>query len=158
MMIDRLPVTLGLQTLLATLTGRPVGLRSVPLDTQGRPVPPPYTILYPLDRGDDTRTLADNQRAAVMDYQATFVSGPTPGDPDSRGGDEQAQWMADRAWKVVERPADGSPGYAHPLNVGAGVTCWHREAREAGGTSEPNDAIITTVIRYRLFLEEQPTG
>ncbi|MGP3737910.1 hypothetical protein ACTWJ9_32905 (plasmid) [Streptomyces sp. GDS52] len=155
-MIERRPVTLGLQTLLATLTGRPVGLRSVPLTAAGQPVAPPYTILDPLDRIDDTRTLADNQRAAVMNYQATFVSGPTPGVPDSRGGDEQAQWLTDRAWKVVERPANGSPGYAHPLSVGPGVTCWRREATEAGGTSDAGDAIITSVIRFRLFLEEQP--
>ncbi|MGA5670078.1 hypothetical protein ACPCTG_31930 [Streptomyces pseudogriseolus] len=156
-MIQRLPVTQGLQALLATLTGRPVGLRSVPLNDQGTPVPPPYTILYPLDRTDDTNTLADNQTAAVLDYQATFVSGPTPGVPNSRGGDEQAQWLADKAWKVVQRPANGAPGYAHPINVGTGVNCWRREAREAGGTSDQNDAIITSVIRYRLFLEEQPT-
>ena len=157
-MIQRRPVTLGLQTLLATLTGKPVGLRSVPLTASGQPVPPPYTILYPLDRDDDTSTLADNQTAAVLTYQATFVSGPTPGDPNSRGGDEQAQWLADRAWKVVERPASNVPGYVHPLNVGPGVNCWRREAREAGGTSDQNDAIITSVIRYRLFLEEQPAG
>ncbi|WP_042174554.1 hypothetical protein [Streptomyces sp. NBRC 110035] len=157
-MIERRPVTLGLQTLLATLTGRPVGLRSVPLDNAGRPVAPPYTLLYPLDRSDDTRTLADNQRAAVLTYQATFVSGPTPGDPNSRGGDEQAQWLTDRAWKVVERPANGSPGYAHPMNVGPGVNCWKREATEAGGTSDAGDGIITSVIRFRLFLEEQPAA
>ncbi|MFC9891441.1 hypothetical protein [Streptomyces pilosus] len=157
-MIERRPVTTGLQTLLATLTGRPVGVRTVPLTASGQPVPPPYTILYPLDRTDATNSLADNQRAATLDYQATFVSGPTPNVPNSRGGDEQAQWLADRAWKVVERPASGAPGYAHPLNVGAGVVCWRREAREAGGTSDQNDAIITSVIRFRLFLEEQPTG
>ena len=152
-MIDRLPVTLGLKALLETLTTRPVGLRTVPVDAAGNPVPPPYTLLYPMDRGDATDTLADNSRAAVVDYQATFVSGPTPGDPNSRGGDEQTQWMADKGWKVIERPTDGSPGYAHPLNVGTGVDCWCREAREAGGTSEQNDAIITSVIRYRLYLE-----
>ena len=157
-MIERRPVTLGLQTLLATLTGRPVGLRSIPLTAAGQPVPPPYTILYPLDRTDDTSSLADNQRAAVVDYQATFVSGPTPGVPDSRGGDEQAQWLTDKGWKVVERPTSGALGYTHTLNVGTGVNCWRREAREAGGTSDQNDAIITSVIRYRLFLEEQPAG
>lgn len=157
-MIERLPVTAGLQALLATLTGRPVGRRTVPLDAAGRAVPPPYTILYPLDRADDTNTVADNQKAAVFDYQATFVSGPQPGIPNSRGGDEQAQWLADRAWKVVQRPADGSPGYAHPINVGDGVACWKREAREAGGTDNAEDAIITSVIRYRLFLEEQPAA
>lgn len=157
-MIERQAVTQGLQQLLATLTGRPVGRRTVPLDAAGRAVPPPYTILYPLDRADDTNTIADNQTAAVFDYQATFVSGPQPGIPDSRGGDEQATWLADRGWKVVARPADGSPGYAHPINVGDGVACWRREAREAGGTDNAEDAIITSVIRYRLFLEEQPAA
>ncbi|MFE0206994.1 hypothetical protein [Streptomyces sp. NPDC058985] len=155
MVIQRRPVTQGLQALLASLTGRPVGLRSVPLDGQGRPVPPPYTLLYPLDRTDDTQSLADNQQAAVFTYQATFVSGPTPGVPDSRGGDEQAQWLADRGWKVVERAVTG---YTAALNVGTGVTCYRREAQEVGGTSDAGDAIITSVIRYRLFLEEQPTG
>lgn len=153
-MIDRLPVTEGLQALLQTLTGYPVGRRSVPLDASGNPVPPPYTLLYPLDRGDDTATLADNNTATVVDYQATFVSGPVPGEADSRGGDDQAQWLADRGWKVVERPSDGSPGYAHTLNVGTGVDCWCREAREAGGTSEQSDAIMTSVIRYRLYLQK----
>lgn len=153
-MIERLPVTDGLQALLETLTTFPVGRRTVPLDEDGVPLPPPYTLLYPLDRADDTGTLADNGTAMVADYQATFVSGPVPGETDSRGGDEQAQWMADRGWKVVERPTDGSPGYLHSLNVGAGVSCWCREAREAGGTSDQNDAIITSVIRYRLYLEK----
>nr|WSZ21140.1 hypothetical protein OH837_49320 [Streptomyces canus] len=153
-MIDREPVTQGFQALLASLTGFPVGRRAVPLDETGEPVPPPYTLLYPLDRVDADNTLADNNKGAVADYQATFVSGPAPGLPDSRGGDEQTQFLADRGWKVVERPANGGPGYAHTLNVGAGVGCWRREAREAGGTSDPNDGIMTSVIRYRLYLEK----
>jgi hypothetical protein len=151
--IERLPVTEGLTALLQTLTGFPVGRRTVPLDDAGEPVPPPYTLLYPLDRTDNDNTLADNGKAVVLDYQATFVSGPVPGVPDSRGGDDQAQWLADRGWKVVERPADGSGGYVHPLTI-PGVGCYRREAREAGGTSEQNDAIITSVIRYRLYLEK----
>lgn len=155
-MIQRGSVTTALQALLASLTGKPVGVRTVPISpVMGSPYPPPYTLLYPLDRSSDDGTLADQSRTAVVDYQATFVSGPRPGQADSRGTDEQAQWLADRGWKVVERPADGSPGYAHPLSI-PGVTCWRREAREAGGTSDAGDAIITSVIRYRLFLEEQP--
>lgn len=153
-MIDRLPVTDGLVTLLEVLTGHPVGRRTAPLDDTGNPLPPPYTLLYPLDRTDDTGTVADDGRCTVLDYQATFVSGPVPGQTDSRGGDEQAQWMADKGWKVVERPTDGSTGYAHPLDAGPGVSCWRREAREAGGTSEQSDAIMTSVIRYRLYLEK----
>ncbi|MFM9373274.1 hypothetical protein [Streptomyces sp. Da 82-17] len=152
-MIERRLVTAGLKTLLTELTGRPVGVRTTPLDTEGRPVPPPYTLLYPLDHRTDDGTLADGHRTAVSDYQATFVSGPVPGAPDSRGGDEQAQWLADRGRRLVARPTDGSGGYAHPLNCGPGVGCYRRDAAEAGGTSEPNDAIITTVIRFRLYLE-----
>lgn len=152
-MIDRLPVTQAFQTLLATLTGRPVGLSTVPLDDNGEPVPPPYTLLDSLDKVDDDNTLADNNKAAVAAYQATFVSGPKPGHPESRGGVEQAQWMADRGWKVVQRPDDGTIGYLHALTID-GVNCWHREAREAGGTPTPEDGIITSVIRYRLFLEK----
>lgn len=151
-MINRLPVTLGLQTLLASLTGRPVGLGTVPLDDNGTPVPPPYTLLDSLDKTDDDNTLADNSTAAVANYQATFVSGPVTGEPNSRGGVEQAQWMADRGWKVVERPASGATGYVHALNVGPGVGCWHREAREVGGTSDAQDGIMTSVIRYKLHL------
>jgi len=150
--IDRLPVTQALQALLETLTGYPVGRRTVPLDANGQPLPPPYTLLYPLDRTDSDNTLADAAKCAVLDYQATFVSGPVPGQPDSRGGDDQAQWLADRGWKVVERPTDGSSGYLHPLTI-PGAGCYHREAREAGGTSDQNDAIITSVIRYRLYVE-----
>lgn len=153
-MIDRLPVTLGFQELLATLTQHPVGLRTIPLDDDGNPVQPPYTLLDPMDRLDDDGTLADDGKAIVVRYQATFVSGPTPGVPESRSGEEQVQWMADRAWKVTERPADQSTGYAHPLNAGPGVACWRREATEGGGTSDPNDAIMTSVIRYRLYLEK----
>lgn len=152
-MIDRLPVTAGLAALLADLTGFPVGRRTVPLDAAGNPVPPPYTLLYPLPRNDDTNTLADDHTAAVVEYQATFVSGPVPGRPDSRGGDEQAQWLADKGWKVVERPPGGG-GYAHPLDVGVGVVCWCREATEAGATTDANDAIMTSVIRYRLYLQK----
>jgi hypothetical protein len=150
--IERRLVTNGLQTLLATLTGFPVGKATVPLTAQGQPVPPPYTLLYSLDDTDADNTLADNSKAAVYDYQATFVSGPVPGQPDSRGGVDQAEWLADLGRKVVERPADGSTGYAHPLNV-PGAHCYHREARGAGGTSDANDAIITSVIRFRLHCE-----
>jgi len=153
-MIDRRPVTAAVKTLLASLTGKPVGVRAVPVNPDtGKPYPPPYTLLYPLDQDDTDGTLADNSKAAIATYQATFVSGPAPGVTDSRGTDEQAQWLADKARRVVERPADRSPGYLHPLTI-PGVNCWHREAREAGGTSDANDAIITSVIRYRFYLEE----
>ncbi|MEU7338710.1 hypothetical protein [Streptomyces sp. NPDC007074] len=152
-MIDRQPVTDAVMTLLAILTGKPVGLEAVPIDpATNQPCPPPYTLLYPLDHSSDDGTLADRHSAAVSDYQATFVSGPTPGKPDSRGTGVQSQWLADKGRKVIERPVDGSPGYRYPLTI-PDVECYCREAREAGGTSEPGDAIITSVIRFRFYLE-----
>lgn len=152
-MIDRQPVTTAVQTLLATLTGKPVGLRKVPINAAtGKPYPPPYTLLYPLDHNGDDGTLADRGDAAVSDYQATFVSGPVPGVADSSGGDAQAQWLADKGRKIVERPADGSPGYRYPLTI-PGIHCYRREAHEPGGTSDASDAIITSVIRFRFYLE-----
>lgn len=152
-MIDRQPVTDAVQTLLATLTGKPVGLATVPINpATNTPYPPPYTLLYPLDHSSDDGTLADRHKAAVSDYQATFVSGPKPGQPDSRGTVVQAQWLADKGRKLIERPVDGSPGYRHALTI-QGVNCYRREAREAGGTSDENDAILTSVIRFRFYLE-----
>jgi hypothetical protein len=154
MMIDRVPVTEAVIALIASLTGKPVEERTVPIDpVTGQPFPPPYTILDPLDHITNDATLADRHTTAVSEYQATYVSGPKPGVTDSRGGGKQSQWLADKGRRVVERPADGSPGYLHPLTI-PGVNCWHREAREAGGTSDANDAIITSVIRYRFYLEE----
>ncbi|MGW2384405.1 hypothetical protein [Streptomyces sp. NPDC001658] len=155
-MIQREKVTDAVIQLLTTLTGFPVGERTVPTDDTDTPVPPPYTILDPLDHRTDDATLADRHTTAVSDYQATYVSGPTPGIPDSRGGGRQSQWLADRGRKVVERPDDGGPGYKHPLTID-GVGCYRREAHEAGGTSDPEDGIITSVIRYRFFLEETGT-
>lgn len=153
-MIDRQYVTDGVIALLAAVTGKPVGERTVPIDPDtGKPIPPPYTLLDPLDHVTDDNTLADAHTTAISDYQATFVSGPVPGVPDSRGGPRQAQWLADRGRKVVSRPADGSPGYANALTI-PGVDCYRREAREVGGTSDPADGIITSVIRYRFFLQE----
>lgn len=153
-MINRDPVTQAVISLLAALTGYPVGERTAPINPDtGQPFPPPYTLLDPLDHVVNDQSLADRHTTAVSDYQATFVSGPTGGLVDSRGGGRQAQWLADRGRKVIERPADGSPGYAHPLTID-GVGCYRREAREAGGTQNAEDAIITSVIRYRFFLEE----
>lgn len=156
-MIARRPVTAAVKQLIEDLTGYPVGVRTVPMDpTTGNPIPPPYTLIDPLDHIIDDGTLADRHTTAVSDYQATFVSGKRPTQTGSTGRDEEAQWLADRGRRVIERPADGSPGYAHPLTI-PGVGCYRREAREAGGTQDAEDAIITSVIRYRFFLEETGT-
>lgn len=153
-MIERQFVTKGVQQLLAAVTGKPVGVAKVPINSAtGQPYPPPYTLLYPLDHNSSDGTLADRGVAAVSTYQATFVSGPMPGNADSGGTVEQAEWLADKGRTgVMGRPDDGSPGYAHSLTI-PGVTCFYREAAEAGATPDENDAIITTVIRFRFHLE-----
>ncbi|WP_245606705.1 hypothetical protein, partial [Streptomyces himastatinicus] len=119
----------------------------------GQPYPPPYTLLYPLDHNSTDGTLADRGAAAVSTYQATFVSGPTPGQATSAGMVEQAEWLADKGRTgIMARPADGGPGYLNALTI-PGVNCFYREAFDAGATSDQNDAIMTTVIRFRLYLE-----
>jgi len=153
-MIQRQMVTKGVQTLLATVTGKPVGVGKVPISpTTGQPYPPPYTLLYPLDHSSTDGTLADRGAAAVSTYQATFVSGPVPGNSNSAGTVEQAEWLADKGRTgVMSRPTDGAPGYANSLTI-PGINCFHREATDAGATNDQTDAIITTVIRFRFHLE-----
>lgn len=153
-MIERQFVTKGVQQLLAAVTGKPVGLGKVPINPgTGQPYPPPYTLLYPLDHISADGTLADRGVAAVSTYQATFVSGPIPGQADSGGTVEQAEWLADKGRTgVMGRPVDGSPGYVNPLTI-PGINCFYREATDAGATNDQNDAIITTVIRFRFYLE-----
>jgi hypothetical protein len=153
-MIQRQMVTKGVQTLLASATGKPVGVGKVPINPgTGQPYPPPYTLLYPLDHISSDGTLADRGTASVSTYQATFVSGPAPGNSDSAGTVEQSEWLADKGRTgVMARPADGAPGYVNPLTI-PGVSCFHREAADAGATNDQTDAIITTVIRFRFHLE-----
>ncbi|MFD7922545.1 hypothetical protein ACFV3R_25375 [Streptomyces sp. NPDC059740] len=152
-MISRRALTGAVQQLLATATGRPVGVGTVPLDAARTPAPPPYTLLYPLDYSTDDQMLADQHRGAVATYQTTFVSGPTPGQAASTGTVEQAEWLADRArTAVLDRAVGGATGYAQPLTV-PGAVCYRREATEVGATSDPNDGIITYVIRFRFYLD-----
>lgn len=153
-MIQRQTVTKSVAQLLATATGKPVGVGKVPINAAtGQPYPPPYTLLYPLDHDSTDGTLADRGAAAVSTYQATFVSGPVPGQSNSAGTVEQAEWLADKGRTgVMARPADGSPGYVNPITI-PGINCFYREATDAGATSDQNDAIMTTVIRFRFHLE-----
>jgi hypothetical protein len=152
--IPRQAITKAVAQLLATVTGKPVGQLTVPINpATGKAYPPPYTLLYPLDHDTDDGTLADRHNTAASTYQATFVSGPDPAKPDSRGTVEQVEWLADKARTgVLSRAADGAPGYLNPLTV-AGAVCYRREATEVGATSDPNDAIITSVIRFRFYLD-----
>lgn len=152
-MIPRQAVTKAVDQLLRDVTGKPVGQLTVPIDpATGKAYPPPYTLLYPLDHTTDDGTLADAHSTAVSVYQATLVSGPDPNRPGSRGTVEQVEWLTDKARAIVARAANGAPGYLHPLTI-PGATCYRREAAEVGATSDPNDAIISYVIRFRFYLD-----
>lgn len=152
-MIARQAVTKAVAQLLKDVTGKPVGQLTVPLDpSTGKAFPPPYTLLYPLDHSTDDGTLGDTHRTAVSVYQATLVSGPDPSRPGSRGTVEQVEWLTDKARAAIARATDGAPGYLHPLTI-PGATCYRREATEVGATSDPNDAIISYVIRFRFYLD-----
>ena len=152
-MIARRPVTQALADMLGDATGKPVGVGSVPINpATGRPFPPPYTLLYSLGGTTGGPELADLHEDAYLDYQLTFVSGPYPAKTDSRGTVEQVEWLADKGrTAILARPPAGC-GYLHELTV-PGATCYRREiTTEPGATNEPEDAIITYVIRCRLHL------
>jgi hypothetical protein len=152
-MIARQAVTKAVTQLLKDVTGKPVGQLTVPIDpATGKPFPPPYTLLYPLDHTTDDETLADEHATAVSVYQATLVSGPDPARPGSRGTVEQVEWLTDKARSILTRAPNGSPGYLHPLTI-PGAVCYRREAMEVGATSDSNDAIISYVIRFRFYLD-----
>src|SRR5438270_13362963 len=98
---NRLPVTEGLVALLATGTGRPVGVTRAPY--KGTDVEhvadPPYAIVYPLPGGAVTGSYFSHP-----DEEVTWVYEVT-----SVGiRDDQAQWMADVARQsILGRDASG---------------------------------------------------
>ena len=152
-MIARRIVTLAVKELLEDVTGKPVGIGSVPIDpATGKPFPPPYNLLYSLGWTTFGSPLADLREDAVATYQVTSVSGPDPAKVDSRGTVEQVEWLADKTRiGVYARPASDR-GYVNPLNI-PGVTCTLREPdAEPGATDAPEDAIITYVQRIKFHL------
>lgn len=146
-MIARMPVTLAASTLLATATGFPVGRGRKPKDTN-----PPYYLLYSITTDLSGPELADLNEDLTVIYQVTAVSGPDPARPNSYGVADQAEIMADKARAAFlgRDPATGL--WLHPLTV-AGTKCFGRSLdTEPGATSEPNDAIMNYVQRFRFDL------
>jgi len=145
--IDRLPVTMALSTLLASATSLPVGRGNKPADTD-----PPYYLLYAMPAELSGAPLADEHEDASFVYQVTSVSGPDPSKPDSRGVADQAEWMADKARKAFlgRDPVTGL--WLRTLTIpGVKVTGRSLDV-EAGGTNDPADAIMSYVQRFRLDL------
>lgn len=150
-MIQRQPVTNALRDLVETATGRPCGLLTMPMNGD-LPAPPPYYILTPVDWLPHGAPFADENEDATATYQLTGISGPLPGVPDSRGGVEQAEWLADKARTAIFGRDPVTRQWLHPLTVPGVKNTARRPNTEPGATSEPEDATIPYVIRFDLDL------
>lgn len=145
-MIDRRKVTAGLAALLAAETGKPVGLGRMPK------ADPPYYILESVDTSLSGPPFADENEDISVVYQVTSVSGPDPKVVSSTGTLDQAEWMADKARSAILRRDPATGLWAAVLTVpGVKVMCRELET-EPGGTSDPADAIISYVQRFRFDL------
>ncbi|MFE4915803.1 hypothetical protein ACFRCX_30325 [Streptomyces sp. NPDC056652] len=147
-MIARLPVTLALSALITTATGFLVGRGRQP--TAG--ATPPYYLLYSITADLAGAPFSDRNEDATYLYQVTAVSGPDPTKPDSYGVADQAELMADRARTAIlgRDPATGL--WLHELTVPGARVIGRSLDIEAGGTSDPSDAIMSYVQRFRLDL------
>lgn len=145
-MIDKRAVTAALAALLTTETGKPVGLGRMPQST------PPYYILDSVDTSLSGAPFADDNEDISLVYQVTSVSGPDPKVVSSTGTLDQAELLADKARAAILRRDPATGLWAAALDVpGATVMCRELET-EPGGTSDPSDAIISYVQRFRFDL------
>ncbi|WP_228981275.1 hypothetical protein [Streptomyces sp. DH12] len=152
-MIARRPVSLAVQTLLATATGLPVGRGRVPAGpTPGSQASPPYYVLYLLPTTLHGPPLADENADATFIYQVTSVSGPKPGVSGSSGSIDQVEWMADKARDAVLARDPGTGLWLRPLTVPGVKNTGRSLDIEPGESSAPDDAIITYVQRFRFDL------
>ena len=140
-MIDRARVSATVQSMLASATGKPCGLGSLPL-VAGRPAPLPYTVLYPLGGPVDGAPLSDRSEDAHLLYQVTIVAVRT----------DQAEWLGDRVRHAVLGRAE-SGEWAQPLTT-PGVHIWARVlvVDEGVNQSQASDGVVTSAQRYRLSL------
>ena len=145
-MIRKRLVTNAVAQMLASGSGKPVGKGKMPQ------ADPPYYILYSLDTELSGAPLADENEDASFVYQITSVSGPDPTVVSSGGSEDQTEWLADKSREVflARDPATGL--WVNQLVI-AGYKNYCRELdTEPGGTSDPADAIISYVQRFRFDL------
>lgn len=145
-MIDKRLAAKAVHTLLATATGKPVGDGRMPQ------ADPPYYLLYVVDTTVSGAPFTDDSEDMSIVVQVTSVSGPDPTKPGTSGTQDQALWMSDKARRafLARDPATGE--WINPL-VLPGVKNTARSVEiEPGGTSDPNDAIINDVQRFRFDL------
>ncbi|MFG2677053.1 hypothetical protein [Streptomyces sp. NPDC048445] len=145
-MIARLPVTMALSALLASATGFPVGRGRKPL------ADPPYYLLHSVTAVYSGAPFSDLHEDTALIYQVTPVSGPDPDVPDSHGVADQAELMADLARKAVlgRDPVTGL--WLHALAIPDANVIGRSPDAEPGGSSDPTDAIMSYVQRFRLDL------
>lgn len=143
-LIERLEVTLAVAAMLATASGFPVGRGQKPLDE------PPYYLLYSADTDLSGAPFTDLNEDASLVYQVTSVSGPSTRIISSTGYLDQVELMADRARTAFLGRDPITRRWANALTVDGFRNIGRRLETEPGGTSDPSDAIISYVQRFRI--------
>jgi len=146
-MIDRLPVTKAVATMLAAASGKPVGRGSIPLGVE-----PPYYLLTVISTNVSGAPLADESEDLSVVYQVTSVTGPAPSTAGSYAVADQAEWLADKARQAFlgRDPVTGQ--WLYPITL-PGVKAYGRSLdTEPGGSRDDSDAIIDNVQRFRVDL------
>ncbi|MCX4606844.1 hypothetical protein OG402_41185 [Streptomyces anulatus] len=146
-MIARAPVTMAFSALLASATGIPVGRGRKPSGNHHR-----YYLLHSIGATYSGAPYSDLNEDATFVYQLTPVSAPDPTRPDSHGVADQAEWMADKAREVAygRDPATGL--WLHQLVIPGARVMGRGPDAEPGGSSDPADAIMSYVQRFRFDL------
>ncbi|MFF6903510.1 hypothetical protein [Streptomyces hydrogenans] len=146
-MIERREVTHAVAAALAAGSGKPVGRGAIPPGGE-----PPYYLLVAVSTTLSGPPLADENPDMSVVYQVTAVTGPAPSTPGSYAVAEQAEWMADKARTVLLGRDPNTGQWLHPITV-TGATVYGRHLdTEPGGSSDPSDAIIDNVQRFRFDL------
>jgi len=142
--IQKRLATKAVAALLSTACGLPVGRGQKP---QGEP---PYYILYSLDTALSGAPFTDMNEDASLVWQVTSVSGPSSTVISSTGYLDQAELMADKARTALLERDPATRRWKNQLEVpGYRDMCRELET-EPGGTSDPTDAIISYVQRFRI--------
>lgn len=145
-MIEKLAVSKAVAGMLAAASGMPVGRGQKPQEE------PPYYLLYSLDTEVSGAPFTDLNEDASLCYQITSVSGPSSEIISSAGYLDQVEWMADKARTAFLGRDPGTGLWLHTLDVPGYRTIGRSLETEPGGTSDPSDAIISYVQRFRLDL------
>lgn len=145
--LPRLPMTEAVRDLIAEVTGKPCDISTIPRDTAGLGVDPPYTILYPLWTTFGGPAFHSPHADSTWNYQATGTA--------LRG--DQIEVFHDKILRaIVGRDATGE--FLHALTV-SGMKVIDRDmGAENGSESSSKDTkagTITHDIRFALTVTPQ---